>query len=127
MIVKIVLIAIVCIFLSSCLKIYSTEFANFVSVAGGVLIFLLCIDELKIIISYLEELYELTNLSFDFFGVVLKIIGIGYITEFTADIAEDFGNKNISSKVLLGGKLIICGMAIPIIKNLLTVLLSLLS
>jgi len=126
-IVKIVLIAIVCIFLSSCLKIYSTEFANFVSVAGGVLIFLLCIDELKIIISYLEELYELTNLSFDFFGVVLKIIGIGYITEFTADIAEDFGNKNISSKVLLGGKLIICGMAIPIIKNLLTVLLSLLS
>ncbi len=127
MIIKIVLIAIVCVFLASCLKSYSNEFANFVSVAGGVLIFLLCIDELKIIISYMRDLYEYTNLSFDFFEVVLKIIGIGYITEFTAEIAEDFGNKNISSKVLLGGKIVICGMAIPIIKKLLTVLLSLLS
>ncbi len=127
MILKIVLIAIVCVFLCSTLNSYSKEFSNFVGVAGGVLIFLLCIDELKVILEYLNELYGLTNLSFDFFKIVLKIIGIGYITEFTADIAEDFGNKNIASKVLLGGKLVICGMAIPIIKKLLTVLLSLLS
>lgn len=127
MILKIVLIAIVVVFLSSCLKTYSKEFSNFVSVAGGVLIFLLCVDELKEIISYLESLYSLTNLNYDFFELVLKIIGIGYITEFTAEIAEDFGNKNIASKVLLGGKIVICGMAIPIIKKLLTVLLSLLS
>ena len=127
MILKIVVIALICVFLSSCLKTYSTEFSNFVSVAGGVLIFLLCIDELGQIILYLKDLYSFANLNFDYFEVVLKIVGVGYITEFTADIAEDFGNKNIASKVILGGKIVICAMSIPIIKSLLTVLLSLLS
>ena len=78
-------------------------------------------------ILYLKELYSFASLSLDYFDVVLKIVGVGYITEFTADIAEDFGNKNIASKVILGGKIVICTMSIPIIKSLLTVLLSLLS
>lgn len=127
MILKIIFIAIICVFLSSCLKSYSEEFSHFIGVAGGVLIFLLCLDELKEIVSYLKELYSLTNLNFDYFNLILKIIGVGYVTEFTAEMCEDFGNKSISSKVLLGGKIVICSMAIPIIKDLLTVLLSLLS
>lgn len=127
MIIKIVIIAIICVFLSSCLKSFSVEFSNFISVAGGVLIFLLCVEELGQIVLYLKELYLMSNFNSDYFEVVLKIIGVGYITEFTSDIAEDFGNKNIASKVLLGGKIVICAMAIPIIKNLLSVLLSLLS
>ena len=127
MVLKIVVAALICVFLSSSLKTYSSEFSCFVSVAGGVIIFLLCIDELEQVILYLKELYSFASLSLDYFDVVLKIVGVGYITEFTADIAEDFGNKNIASKVILGGKIVICTMSIPIIKSLLTVLLSLLS
>lgn len=127
MILKIIFIAIICIFISSCLKIYNSQIANLISVCGGVLIFLLCIDELKIIIDYFFSFYNMTNLKFDFISQILKIIGIGYITEFTADIAEDFGNKVIASKVILGGKIVICGMALPIVKELLSLLLSFLS
>ena len=127
MILKITIIAIICIFISSCLKPYSSEFSNVISIYGGVLIFLLCVDELKSIISYFNEMYDMTNLNFDFLTVILKIVGVGYITEFTADIAEDFGNKVIASKVVLGGKIAVCGMALPVIKKLLSVLLSLLS
>lgn len=127
MILKIIFIAIICIFVSSCLKIYNNQIASLISVCGGVLIFLLCIDELKIIIDYFFSFYNMTNLKFDFISQILKIIGIGYITEFTADIAEDFGDKVIASKVILGGKIVICGMALPIVKELLSLLLSFLS
>lgn len=127
MILKIVIIAIICIFISSTLKKYNQEFSSIVSVCGGVIIFLLCIDEVQEILNYFISFYDLTNLNFDFMSSLMKVIGVGYITEFTADIAEDFGNKVISSKVLLGGKIVICGMTLPIIKKLLSVLLSLLS
>lgn len=127
MILKIVFIAIICIFASSCIKSFSVEFSNIISVCGGVLIFLLCIDEISNIIKYFSEIYNITNLKFDFLSIVFKIIGVGYITEFAADIAEDFGNQVVASKVLLGGKLVICGMTLPIIKNLLSILLSFLS
>lgn len=127
MILKIVVIAIICVFTSACTKSYSSEFANFISVAGGVLIFLLCLEEIESIVAYISELYSLTNLNLEFLQTLLKIVGVGYIAEFTAEIAEDFGNKSVASKVILGGKIVICGMAIPVIKNLLDVLFSLLS
>ena len=127
MISKIVIIAVICIFITSLLKKYNAEFATIVSICGGVLIFLLLTDELKNIIEGFVELYDLADLKFDFLSVILKIIGIGYVVEFVADIAEDFGNKMIASKVLLGGKVVICGMTLPIIKNMLMLLLSLFS
>ena len=127
MLFKIIIIAIICLFLSSCIKQYSAEFSTMINICGGVLIFLLLVDEIHDILNYFVELYEMTNLNFDFLTVILKIVGIGYVTEFTADIAEDFGNKMIASKVLLGGKVVICGMTLPIIKNMLVILFSLFS
>ena len=127
MIIKIAIIALISIFISSAIKNYNVELSHFVSIAGGVLIFLFCVDELTTILTYFLELHNLTNIDYEYFSLVFKIIGVGYITEFTADIAEDFGNKIVASKVILGGKIVICGMAIPVIKSLLTLLFSFLS
>ena len=126
MIYKIVIIAIVCIFVSSAIKKQNPEISNLVSVCGGVLIFLLCIDELNILVNYFKEIYGFIEIDFEYFSLILKVVGIGYIVEFTADIAEDFGNSVIASKVILGGKIVVCGMMLPIIKKLLTLFLSVL-
>lgn len=127
MIIKIVFIAIICIFTSSLLKKYNTDFSNIINVCGGVIIFLICIDELAVVLNSFKDIYNYTNLNFDFLKIIFKIIGVGYITEFTADIAEDFGNSSLASKVVLGGKIVICGMALPVVKDLLSVLFSFLS
>ena len=127
MILKIAIIALISIFLSSTIKKYNNEFSNFISIAGGIIIFLLCIDELINLIDYFQELYNFIKIDYNYFSLILKIIGVGYITEFTANIAEDFGDKSIASKVVLGGKIVICGMAIPVIKSLLSLLFSFLS
>ena len=126
MILKIIFIAIICIFSSSILKKYNPEISSLVSVSGGVIIFLLCLEELKNVLDFFTEIYSLTNISFDFITIILKALGVGYLTEFAADIAEDFGNKIIASKVLLGGKIVLCGMTLPVISKLLNLLFSLL-
>ena len=87
MIVKITAIALITIFISSSLKSYNKDFSAFVSIAGGVIIFLFCVDEITNIISYFVEMYELVNFDYEYFSLIFKIIGVGYITEFTADIA----------------------------------------
>ena len=127
MIIKIVTIAIICIFITSVLKNYNREFSTIISICGGVIIFLLLVDELENVLEYFFNLYDMTGMNFDFLSTILKIIGVGYVVEFTADIAEDFDNKTIASKVILGGKIVICGMMLPIIKNMLSLLLSLFS
>jgi len=127
MILKIIIIAIICIFITSILKQFNIEFANIVSVCGGVLIFLLVCDEIKNIVDFLLLTNEYIGVNIEVVKVLIKVLGIGYIAEFTADIAEDFGNKIIASKVLLGGKVIICGITIPVIKELLSMLFAFLS
>ena len=57
---------------------------------------------------------------------LFKVVGIGYITEFSADIADESGNKSISSKIIFGGKIAICMVALPIILKMLDAILSLL-
>ena len=51
---------------------------------------------------------------------LLKIVGVGYLTEFGAGILNDFGSHSIADKVILGGKITIVVLAIPIIEGLLT-------
>lgn len=124
MIIKIIVISLISVFISSMLKKYNQEFSTLVSVTGGVIIFLLCVDEIAKIISYFTEIYNLVQIDNEYFSLILKIIGIGYITEFTADIAEDFDNKIVASRVIIGGKIVICGMSLPVIKALINLLLS---
>ena len=58
-------------------------------------------------------------------GNVLKIVGVGYLTEFGANICVDSGNSSIADKVMLGGKIIILCFALPIVSNMLEVILGL--
>ena len=50
---------------------------------------------------------------------LLKIIGVGYVTEFGAGILKDFGSHSIADKVELGGKLTIVLLSMPILEGLL--------
>ena len=127
MLYKIIFIAIICIFSSALLKKYNNEISTLVSVCGGVLIFVLSVQQLTLVFNGLKDIYNFTDLNFDFLKIIFKVLAVGYITEFAADIADDFGNSIISSKVIFGGKLVICGMTLPVVKELLEMLLSLLS
>ena len=51
--------------------------------------------------------------------VLLKIVGVGYLTEFGAGILQDFGSNAVADKVVLGGKIIIILLAVPVLECLL--------
>jgi stage III sporulation protein AD len=52
--------------------------------------------------------------------VALKAVGIGYITEFAADTAIDGGQTALSSKITLAGRTLLFIIALPVIKDLLS-------
>ena len=121
---KIISIALITVFLSAIIKNKSSEISLIVSICGGVLIFMLCFEMLENVVDFFIETSEKLVIDFDIIKLIIKVIGVGYITEFTADIVEDFGNKTIASKVILGGKLVVCGITLPIIRKLFLLLFS---
>lgn len=121
---KIIAVALITIVLNLVVKQYKPEFSILISVCGGLLIFIMLIDEIKVIVDEMINV-DLKGVDFGVISSIIKVLGIGYITEFTANIAEESGNKSIATKIILGGKIAICVATLPIIKTLLSAILSL--
>ncbi len=98
----------------------------YVSIAAGVIIFLLVIDKLKNIIDLFVNLSNRAGANTQFISLLIKITGIAIITEFAVSICKDSGESAIASKIDLGGKILIIGTSIPIITALLETLITIL-
>ena len=125
MLVKILGVGITTVLINLILKQYKPEFCLLVNVCGGLVIFLLAMSEGQKLIQEFIGIENQVGVNLDIVSPILKVVGIGYITEFTSDLAEDFGNKSISNKVVLGGKIAICISALPIIKKLINAIILL--
>lgn len=121
---KIAIISLICLILSIILKQKSPEFAMLVSVAGGLTIVLICYDYLLELISYYSSLAINVGIDNDIIKIALKIIAVGFLTEFVSGLATDFGNSTIASKVVFGGKVVICVITLPVVKDLVALLFS---
>lgn len=123
---KILALAILTCIATIIVKQVKPDFASIVAIAGGVVILLFLIDYLKEIVSVFEIIVNKTNLSPSLFTTILKIIGIGYLTEFTANLCTDSGNTSLASKIGLAGKVIILFISLPIITNLIEIIVEIL-
>lgn len=102
------------------------ELAVTVMVATSILILVYIFKHFSQVFSLFDYIIKKTGINHELFVILIKIIGVGYLVEFGASICEDSGNSGIANKVILGGKIAIFVMAIPIIQNLFSLILELL-
>ncbi len=74
------------------------------------------------VISQLEEIFTSANVDTSLLKGVLKIIGIAYITEFSASICEESGSVAIASKVRIFGKITVLFETLPLIVNFISII-----
>jgi stage III sporulation protein AD len=119
-------LALIITFLSIVIKKFSPEIAIYIPVVAGIIIFLMLSGSIFAVIKLLQDMSGKLNLGNNYLTIILKMIGIAFLSEFTADICRDSGETAIANKVEFAGKIMILVLAIPIITALLELLLSLL-
>ena len=119
MLMRIVGVAFITAISAMLLKGTKPELSMAITITGIIVILLFLADELKDTLSILQSLALTSGMSNGLIKILLKIVGVGYITEFSAGILNDFGAQAISDKVSLGGKLVIVMLALPVFQNLL--------
>ena len=125
-IVKIIGIGLIALIIIVIIKQYKPEFAIYVSLGAGILIFALIAAKMSGIIDILKSLASKTAINSDFLVLLIKITGIAILTEFAVSICKDSGESAIASKIDLGGKVIIMSMSIPIMSSLLETIIRIL-
>ena len=102
------------------LKSTKPEMSLAVTATGIIIILLFIFDALKGSLSVLTEIAALTGLQDGVIRILLKVVGVGYLTEFSAGVLQDFNAPSVADKVVLGGKLTVIMLSLPIINGLLT-------
>ena len=118
-VIKIIGVAFVTAVTAIILRSTKPELAFAVTVAGVIVCIIFIFDALKGSMQVLTSISEMTGLDNGLIRILLKIVGIAYVTEFSAGVLSDFGSNSVADKVLLGGKLTILVMSFPIIEALL--------
>lgn len=125
-IIKIAAVGIITAFCSLTLKENKSGLSAVVGIAGGCIILLMLIDYFTDIFSAIVSLIDKAGVQSGIIKSVIKIVGIGYITEFSAGIVEDTGNKSLAEKIVMAGKVIILVVSLPIITALFELIAELL-
>ena len=77
------------------------------------------VDSLQSALTAFQTIAQTTGVSNGLLKILLKIVGVGYLTEFGAGILNDFGSSAVADKVVLGGKITIVILSLPILQGLL--------
>jgi len=124
-IVKVVAVGLITVIATIIVKQVKPEIAVLITLAGSIVIIILAIQMLQNVFGNFMNIFNKTGVSSSLFVPVLKIIGIGYLCEFGANLCIDGGCNSIADKILFCGKITILIIALPIINSVIDVVLEL--
>ena len=125
-IVKIIGVAFVTAIAAILLRSTKPELSFAVTVTGIIIILLFILDFMQNTLAVFKMIAELTGIENNLLRILIKIVGVGYLTEFGAGILNDFGSSAVADKVIVGGKITIVLLALPVFEGLLQMVRSLL-
>lgn len=111
--------------LSVYVKHVKAEYGILLSMSVCIVIILYSSGRLSRIAESLNEINSYLKIDKLYFSVLLKMIGITYISEFAADICRDSGHSAVANQIQVFGKLTIMAVSMPVFLNLLDTITNL--
>ena len=97
------------------LKTTENRYAILAIVATGAIILVITLHSLGDAVVKLHAIIDKTGVDESLFAALLKIVGIGYLTEYTSEVCADAECASIGRKVAFAGKVAIFLLALPIV------------
>ena len=95
------------------------EYGIYLVAAVGLVIFFYGITKLKTVIETIRQVQSYIRLNRMYLEVLLKMIGITYIAEFSSGICKDAGYGSLGSQIEIFGKMSVLAVSMPILLALL--------
>lgn len=113
--IKVAILGIIVIFFCVYFKGKQPEIATALAVVCCIFIFTFGITKLKVVMEAVNQIQETIKINNMYIIILLKIVGITYIAEFSSGICKDAGYSAIANQIELVGKLSIIAISMPIV------------
>ena len=117
--IKGVVLAVMAAVLAAWMKSVKQEYGVWLLLGTGILMAVFVMGKLEIIIEELQTLQTYFSSYSSYIKLLIKIIGITYLAEISADLCRDAGANALAGQIELFGKLSILVLCMPIITALL--------
>lgn len=117
--INVAMISIVAVLMAIIFKKGREEYSLYISIATCFVILLLGVGKLEVILDTIRRLQGHININQAYISILIKIIGITYVTEISSSLCKDSGYQAIGEQVELVGKLSILALSMPILLALL--------
>ena len=118
----VVILVILCLLVSSRDK----SFASLLVMGGCAMVLMLGISYLSPVVSFLQDLQSLGNLQPELVKILMKVTGIGILTEITVLLCADSGNSSLGQSLRILSTGVILWLALPIFQAMLDLVQSIL-
>ena len=113
--IKVGLLGIVGVLIAVQFKAQKPEYGTFIGLAIGILIFCYVLKELEVVMGQFDLVRKYLGNGEGYLAILLKVIGITYICEFSSSICKDAGYGTVEQQIEILGKLSVMFAGIPIL------------
>lgn len=117
--------AVVTSFLAVVLNKHGCEYSFILTIASVTMIFIYILSNVVLSIEYIEDIFKKTSINTEYIAILLKCIGICFVTEFSFDCCKDASAQALSGIVLLCGRISVLVTALPLFTEFLGITLQL--
>lgn len=107
------------------LRKHNAEYSFILTVCTCAIIFTYIAGILIEAISGVKEIFYTSGISVSYLTVLLKCVGICFLTEFTCDTCKDAGQAALSDVIMFSGRLVVLISALPLFTELLKIVTEL--
>ena len=102
------------------IKQYRPEMALVLSAGAGAIILLAVISKAVPLLDSVANIIKAAGIKQEYVSIMLKSLGICYLTQFSCDICNDFGQTSLGSKIELCGKIMLGLISLPMMVSLIS-------
>lgn len=113
--VKVVFLVIAGVMLAIQFKSQKPEYGLYMGLAVGILVFGYALRQVAAVTTQLGKLRSYLGGAESYLAILLKVIGITYICEFSADICKDAGYQTVAGQIEVLGKLSVMFAGLPVL------------
>lgn len=114
-IIKVGMLGIVGVLLALQFKGQKTEYGLYIGFGLSILIFCYVLGQMEAVIGQLDRIRQYLGSSQEYLSILLKVIGITYICEFSAGVCKDAGFGSVANQIEILGKLSVMFAGLPIL------------
>lgn len=119
--------AIVAAVLALLLRRQNPQISLLISIGAGIVILLTVIREMILTGDEIRSILQAGGITEEEIMILLKALGICYITEFTCDTVTEAGLLSLSTNLSFVGKILVLVTALPLFREILSTVASLVS